>query len=71
VVVSKNGYQGRSEWRLEDVHSKDAHTRDAKVSIFEQTVENTNLNGIPRSKDAQRSGVNTFDACEDDGEVRL
>jgi putative DNA primase/helicase len=71
VVVSKNGYQGRSEWRLEDAHSKDAHPIDTQVSIFEQAIENANLNGDHTSKDAQHSEVNTFDAFEDDGEVRL
>jgi putative DNA primase/helicase len=71
VVVSKNGYQGRSEWRLEDAHSKDAHPIDTQVSTFEGAIENTNLNGDRTSKDAQHSEVSTFDVFEDDGEVRL
>jgi archaellum biogenesis ATPase FlaH len=71
VVVGKNGYQGRSEWRLEDAHSKDAHPIDTQLSTFEQAIENTNLNGNHISKDAHPAEVSTFDAFEDVGEVRL
>jgi len=71
VVVSKNGYQGRSEWRLEDPHSKHAHPIGMQGSTFEQLIENTNPKGDHTSKDAQHSQVSTFDASEDDGEVRL
>ena len=71
VVASKNGYQGRWEWRLEDAHSKDAHPIDTHVSTFEHSIENTNLHRNPIAKDAQRSDVSTFGAFEDDGEVRL
>jgi hypothetical protein len=41
------------------------------VSTFEQAVENTNLNGNRAAKDAHPTEVSTFDAFEDDGEVRL
>jgi putative DNA primase/helicase len=71
VVASKSGYQGAWEWQLKDSHSKDAHPIDTQVSTFEQATENTKLNGNHTSKDAQHSEVNTFDAFEDDGEVRL
>ncbi len=71
VVASKSGYQGKWEWRLEDAHSKDAHPIDAHVSTFEQPIENTNLNRTRTAKDAQHSDVSTFDAFEDNGEVRL
>jgi putative DNA primase/helicase len=71
VVLRKSGYQGWSEWRLEDARSKDAHPRDTQVSTFQQVSENTNLNGDHSSKGAQHPEVNTFDAFEDDGEVRL
>jgi putative DNA primase/helicase len=71
VVVSKNGYQGRSEWRLEDGHSKDAHTMDMQVSTFEQAIENSNLSDKHADKDAHPTDMSTFGAFEDDGEVRL
>ena len=71
VVASKNGFQGKWEWRLQDPHSKDAHPIDTQVSTFEQAIENTNLNGNHISKDAQHSEVSAFAAFEDDGEVRL
>jgi len=71
VIASKNGYQGRWEWRLEDARSKDAHPIDAQMSTFEQPIENKDLNGNPTAKDAQHSDVNTFDAFEDNGELRL
>jgi putative DNA primase/helicase len=71
VITSKNGYQGRWEWRLEDAHSKGAHPVDKQMNTFEQPIENTNLDGNPTVKDAQHSDVSTFDAFEDDGEVRL
>jgi hypothetical protein len=71
IITEKSGYQGPSQWRLRDAHSKDAHPIDSQVSTFEQAIENANLNGDHTSKDAQHSEVNTFDAFEDDGEVRL
>ena len=71
VVASKNGYQGKWEWRLEDAHSEDAHPIDTQVSTFDQAAENANLNGNRTSKDAQHSEVSTFAAFEDDDEVRL
>jgi putative DNA primase/helicase len=71
VVASKSGYQGKWEWRLEHAHSKEAHPIDTTVSTFEQAIENANLNGNHISKDVQHSEVSTFDAFEDDGEVRL
>jgi hypothetical protein len=71
IVPSKSGYQGKWEWKLEDVQLKGAHPMRMQVSTFEQPVENTNLNGNPTAKDAQYSDVSTFDAFEDDGEVRL
>jgi putative DNA primase/helicase len=71
ITTEKSGFQGASLWRLKDALSKDAHPIDTQVSTFEQAVENTNLNGVQTSKDAQHSEVKTFDAFEDDGEVRL
>lgn len=71
VVVSKNGYQGRSEWRLKDPHSKVAQAMDTHVSTFEQVIENSNLNDKHPDKDTHPKDVSTFDAFEDDGEVRL
>jgi putative DNA primase/helicase len=71
VIASKNGYQGRWEWRLDDADSKDAHPIDTQMSTFEQPIENTNLNGNPTAKGAQHSDVSTLDAFEDDGEVRI
>jgi len=71
VIAGKNGYQGRWEWRLEDVQAKDAHPQYTRMSTFEQPIENTNLNVNPAAKDAQHSDVSTFDALKDYGEVRL
>jgi len=70
IVVSKSGYQGKWEWKL-DVHSKDAHPIDTQMSAFDQPIENTNLNGNPTTKGAQHSEVSTLDAFEDDAEVRI
>jgi hypothetical protein len=71
IVPSKSGYQGKWEWKLEDVQLKGAHPMRMQVSTFERPVENTNLNGNPTPEDAQYSDVSTFDAFEDDGEARL
>jgi putative DNA primase/helicase len=71
VVASKSGYQGAWEWQLKEAHSKDAHPIDTQVSTFEQATENTRLNGNGAAKDAHPTEVSTFDAFEDDGEVRL
>lgn len=66
VVACKSGYHGGWEWRLED-----AHPIDTQVSTFVQAIENSNLNGKCTDEDAHRSEGSTFDAFEDDGEVRL
>jgi putative DNA primase/helicase len=71
VVVRKDGYQGRSEWRLADARSKDAHPMDTQVSTFEQAIENSNLNDKHADRDAHPTDVSAFGAFEDDGEVRL
>jgi hypothetical protein len=71
LVASKSGYQGKWEWRLEDAHSKGAHPIDTQVSTFEQPTENTNLSGNHTSKDAHPTAMSTFEAFEDDEEVRL
>jgi hypothetical protein len=71
VVIEKSGYQGPSQWRLKGDHSKDAQPLTPQLSTFEQGAENTKLNGSGTAKDAQRLDVSTFDAFEDDCEVRL
>jgi putative DNA primase/helicase len=71
ITIEKSGFQGVSQWRLKDAHSKDAHPIETQVSTFEQATENTKLNGNGAAKDAHPAEVNTLDAFEDDGEVRL
>jgi putative DNA primase/helicase len=66
VVASKSAYQGGWQWRL-----KDAHPIDTQVSTFVRPVENANLNGNRTDEGAHPTEVSTFDAFEDDGEVRL
>ena len=71
VVACKSGYHRGWEWRLEDVQHEGAHPIDTQESAFEHTIENANLNGNRTDEDAHRSEASTFDAFEDDGEVRL
>lgn len=71
VVVEKDGYQGVWRWRLGDPHSKDAQGRTSRVSAFEQILGNEGHRGSPKHKDAQDAPMSTFEALEDDGEVRL
>ena len=57
VAIRAN--RARWEWRLEDAHLKDAHSRDTQVSTFEQATENKELN----YKDAhpRHAQVSTFE----------
>lgn len=71
VVASKSGYQGAWQWQLKGAHSKGAHPIHREVSIFEQDTENKEVNAKGAAKGAHSAEVNTFDAFEDDGEVRL
>jgi hypothetical protein len=64
VITEKSSYQGPSQWRLRDAYTKDAQPPTSKVSIFEQGIENTKLNGNGAVKDAHSTEVNTFDAFE-------
>jgi hypothetical protein len=69
VITQKSTYHGGWEWRLEDPQYEDAHPVDAQVSTFEQTTKNTIVSRSRGHEDVH--DMSTFDAFQDDGEVRL
>lgn len=71
IITEKRGYQGPSQWRLRDAHSKGAQPHIPQVSSIERPTENTSVSGNGAAKDAHSIEVSTFDAFDDNGEVRL
>jgi KaiC/GvpD/RAD55 family RecA-like ATPase len=71
IIAEKSGYQGPSQWRLRNAHSKGAQPRTPQVSTFERPTENSSISGNSPAKDARPTQVSTFEDFEDNGEVRL
>ena len=71
VVASKSNFHGGWEWHLEDAQREDAHPIHRQASTFEQAIENTKLKGKRANEGAHRSEVSTFDAFEENSEVRV
>jgi hypothetical protein len=71
IVTDKSGYQGPSQWRFKNAHSKGAQAHTPEVNTFEQYAENAKLNCNHAAKGAQPFDVSPIDAFEDENEVRL
>jgi putative DNA primase/helicase len=71
VVAKKGDYQGAWYWRLNGPQGEDAQSHTSRMSTFEQLADSEEHSDCVAHKHAQSTHKSTFNACEDDSEVRL